>query len=104
MEEPWTILELAELAADALAATQPTGPLADAGMPSAQTGLSAVAGRPAETGSSAVTGQSAETSSSAVAGQPDQTAGSAGARLGAEAGLPAETATSAGVRAPSGRV
>src|SRR5580693_803860 len=116
MEEPWTILELAELAADALAATQPTGPLADAGMPSAQTGLSAVAGRPAETGSSAVTGpcagtgssavagQSAETWSSAVAGQPDETAGSAGARLGAEAGLPAETATSAGVRAPSGRV
>ena len=80
MEEPWTILELAELAADALAATQPTGPLADAGMPSAETGLSAVAGR------------------------SDETAGSAGARLGAEAGSPAETATSAGVGAPSGRV
>ncbi len=80
MEEPWTILELAELAADALAATQPTGPLADAGMPSAETGSSAVAGRSAET------------------------AGSAGARLGAEAGSPAETATSAGVGAPSGRV
>ncbi|HEV2936663.1 MAG TPA: hypothetical protein VGY96_26390, partial [Streptosporangiaceae bacterium] len=80
MEEPWTILELAELAADALAATQPTGPLADAGMPSAETGSSAVAGRCAVTGPSA------------------------GARLGAEAGPPAETAGSAGARAPSGRV
>src|SRR5580704_16827403 len=33
MEEPWTILELAELAADVLAATQPTGPSAEAGPP-----------------------------------------------------------------------
>jgi DNA-binding transcriptional MerR regulator len=33
MEEPWTILELAELAADALAAAQPTGPSAEAGPP-----------------------------------------------------------------------
>jgi DNA-binding transcriptional MerR regulator len=31
MEEPWTILELAELAADALAAAQPTGSSAEAG-------------------------------------------------------------------------
>jgi hypothetical protein len=37
MEEPWTILELAELAADALAAAQPTGPSAEAG-PSAEGG------------------------------------------------------------------
>jgi DNA-binding transcriptional MerR regulator len=33
MEEPWTILELAELAADALAAAQPTGQSAEAGPP-----------------------------------------------------------------------
>jgi DNA-binding transcriptional MerR regulator len=33
MEEPWTILELAELAADVLAATQPTGQSAEAGPP-----------------------------------------------------------------------
>jgi DNA-binding transcriptional MerR regulator len=33
MEEPWTILELAELAADALAAAQPTGSSAEAGPP-----------------------------------------------------------------------
>jgi DNA-binding transcriptional MerR regulator len=33
MEEPWTILELAELAADALAADQPTGSSAEAGSP-----------------------------------------------------------------------
>jgi DNA-binding transcriptional MerR regulator len=98
MEEPWTILELAELAADALAATQPTGPLADAGMPSAETGSSAVAGR------CAVTGPSAGARLGAEAGPPAETAGSAGARLGAEAGSLAETATSAGVRAPSGRV
>src|ERR1700677_452628 len=37
MDEPWTILELAELAADALAAAQPTGPSAEAG-PSAEGG------------------------------------------------------------------
>src|SRR5580704_8169548 len=98
MEEPWTILELAELAADALAATQPTGPLADAGMPSAETGSSAVAGR------CAVTGPSAGARLGAEAGPPAETAGSVGARLGAEAGSLAETATSAGVRAPSGRV
>jgi DNA-binding transcriptional MerR regulator len=98
MEEPWTILELAGLAADALAATEPTGPLADAGMPSAETARSAGAGPSAETRSSAVAGRSAETGSSAVAG------------LGAEAGSPAETATPteiatpAGGGAPSGRV
>jgi len=34
MEEHWTILELAELAVDALAATQPTGSSAEAGSPS----------------------------------------------------------------------
>ena len=33
MEEPWTILELAELAADALAAAQPAGASAEAGAP-----------------------------------------------------------------------
>jgi DNA-binding transcriptional MerR regulator len=78
MEEPWTILELAELAADALAATPPAGPSAAAG-PSAETGRSAEIARSAET------------------------ARSAGARLGAETGAAAETATSAGVGTPSGR-
>jgi DNA-binding transcriptional MerR regulator len=34
MEEPWTILELAELAAETLAATRPADPAADAGTPS----------------------------------------------------------------------
>jgi DNA-binding transcriptional MerR regulator len=93
MEEPWTILELAGLAADALTEpTGPTGPLADAGMPSAETGSSAVAGRSAETGSSAGAGRSGETRASA------------GARLGAEAGSPGETAAPAGGGAPSGRV
>ena len=104
MEEPWTILELAGLAADALAATEPTGPLADAGMP------------PGETGSSAVAGRSAETRSPAVAGRSGETARSAGATLDAEAGSPAEIATPAGIAtsaeiatpagggAPSGRV
>jgi DNA-binding transcriptional MerR regulator len=55
MEEPWTILELAERAADALAATQPTGPSAVA-EPSAEAGLPAVAGRCAETVTSAGVG------------------------------------------------
>jgi DNA-binding transcriptional MerR regulator len=41
MEEPWTILELTELAADALAAAQPTGS-------SAEAGSSAEGGPPAE--------------------------------------------------------
>jgi DNA-binding transcriptional MerR regulator len=41
MEEPWTILELAELAADALAAAQPSGASAGAGAP---TGAGASAG------------------------------------------------------------
>jgi DNA-binding transcriptional MerR regulator len=45
MEEPWTILELAELAADALAATQPTSPYA--GPRAAAGGQSGVAGAPA---------------------------------------------------------
>ena len=43
MEEPWTILELAELAADALAAAQPTGSSAEAGAPGR--GGSSAAGR-----------------------------------------------------------
>jgi DNA-binding transcriptional MerR regulator len=34
VDEPWTILELAELAAETLAAAQPTEPSADAGTPS----------------------------------------------------------------------
>jgi DNA-binding transcriptional MerR regulator len=47
MEEPWTILELAELAADALAAAQPTGPSAEAGPPAEpQAGSSAGGGTP----------------------------------------------------------
>src|SRR5215472_3449768 len=37
MEESWTILELAELAAEELAATEPTGSPADAGSPSGPT-------------------------------------------------------------------
>jgi DNA-binding transcriptional MerR regulator len=45
MEESWTILELAELAAEALAATDPTGPPAGAGSP-ASTGSPADAGSP----------------------------------------------------------
>ena len=46
MEEPWTILELAGLAADALAAAQPAGTAADAGAPSAGVGTAADAGVP----------------------------------------------------------
>jgi DNA-binding transcriptional MerR regulator len=47
MEEPWTILELAELAADALAAAQPTGSSAEAGSPAEpRAGSSAGGGTP----------------------------------------------------------
>jgi DNA-binding transcriptional MerR regulator len=53
MEEPWTILELAELAADALAATPPAGPSA------AETARSAGARLGAETGAAAQTATSA---------------------------------------------
>ena len=58
MEEPWTILELAELAADALAAGQPTGSSAgagarDGGGPPAGGGSSAEAGSPVGRGSPA---------------------------------------------------
>ena len=54
MEESWTILELAELAAEALAATEPTGWPADAVSP-AGTGSPTGTGSPAGTGSSAST-------------------------------------------------
>lgn len=48
MEEPWTILELAELAADALAAAQPTGSSAEAGAPAEpRAGSSGGGGTPA---------------------------------------------------------
>ena len=58
MEEHWTILDLAELAADALAAAQPTGSSAgagarDGGGPPAGGGSSAEAGSPAGDGSPA---------------------------------------------------
>jgi DNA-binding transcriptional MerR regulator len=47
MEESWTILELAELAADALAAAQPTGPSAEGGPPAGpRAGSSAGGGTP----------------------------------------------------------
>ncbi|MFZ0187720.1 MAG: MerR family transcriptional regulator [Streptosporangiaceae bacterium] len=69
MEESWTILELAELAADALAAAQPTGSSAGAG-------LSAEAGPSAEGGSSA----GPRAGSSAGGGTPSGAARRASAR------------------------
>src|SRR5580700_10996163 len=47
MEEPWTILELAELAADVLAGAQPTGSSAEAGTPSGAGGTPSGAAGPA---------------------------------------------------------
>ena len=75
MEEPWTILELAELAADALAAAQPSGVSTGAGA-SAEAGASAGAGAPAG------------------AGEPAEAGAPAGPRVGA----------SGGSRTPSGAV
>ena len=59
MEESWTILELVELAAQALAATEPTRARASAGVP-ASTGLPAGTGLPASAGSYAGTGSRAD--------------------------------------------
>ena len=93
MEEPWTILELAELAADALAAAQPTGSSAEAGAPG-EAGLPSVAA-----GSSGGAGSSAEAGSPGGAGSP------AGPRAGSSGGggTPSGAARPAPARA-NGRV
>jgi DNA-binding transcriptional MerR regulator len=86
MEESWTILELAELAAEALTATDPTGPPAGAGSP-ASTGSAAGTGAPAGTGPASA--GSSVGAGPASAGSAVSTGGPAGARSLRGAGSPA---------------
>jgi hypothetical protein len=69
MEEPWTILELAELAADALAATPPARTSAETGR-SAEIARSAETARSADARLGAEAGSAAENATSAGVGTP----------------------------------